>query len=68
MHTLFDRGYLTVTPDYRIEVSSQIREQFTSGKLYYSYHGEDLRNLPDQSLRQPSRELLEWHNKKVFVP
>ena len=27
LHTLFDRGYLTVTPEYRLEVSRRIREE-----------------------------------------
>jgi putative restriction endonuclease len=68
MHTLFDRGYLTVTPEYRVEVSSQIAEQYTNGKLYYSYHGQELRSLPDEARQRPSREVLSWHNEKVFVP
>jgi len=68
MHTPFDKGYLTVTPDYRVEVSSQIRERFTNGKLYYSYHGEELGSLPEKSLSRPLRSVLEWHNESVFVP
>ncbi|AIE87188.1 HNH endonuclease [Fimbriimonas ginsengisoli] len=68
MHTLFDRGYLTITPDYRVEVSAQIQEQFTNGKLYYSYHGQELRSLPSESRRRPSAEFLQWHNDRVFVP
>lgn len=68
MHTLFDRGYLTITPEYRVEVSSQIAEQYTNGKLYYSYHGQELRSLPDERRRRPSPEALEWHNERVFVP
>lgn len=66
MHTLFDKGLLTVTPDHTVEVSSQIREQFVNGKLYYSFHGERLRNLPRQVIERPARERLEWHADNVF--
>ena len=38
LHTLFDQGYLTVTPDYHIEVSRKIREEFENGKDYYALH------------------------------
>ncbi len=28
VHTLFDRGYITVTPEYRVEVSRRIKDEF----------------------------------------
>ena len=68
MHTLFDKGLLTVTPDLRLEVSSQIKEQYSNGKLYYSYHGSELRSLPADPRDRPGSEFLEWHNENVFVP
>ena len=37
IHSLFDRGYVTVTPDLRIEVSKKIREQFENGRHYYRF-------------------------------
>jgi putative restriction endonuclease len=68
MHTLFDKGLLTVTPELKLEVSGQIREQYTNGKLYYSYHGTELRSLPQNALEQPDPEFLAWHNENVFTP
>ncbi len=68
MHTLFDRGFLTVTPELRLEVSSQIREQYSNGKVYYSYHGAELKSLPTFDADKPSSEFLDWHNQHVFVP
>jgi putative restriction endonuclease len=50
LHTLFDRGYLTVTPEAHLEVSRRIREEFENGHEYYALHGRDLR-LPKQSAR-----------------
>jgi putative restriction endonuclease len=66
-HTLFDRGYLTVTPDRHIEVSSRIKDEFNNGKEYYALHGREIR-VPQAPDRQPSSELLQWHNEHVFRP
>jgi putative restriction endonuclease len=66
LHRLFDRGYLTVTPDARIEVSGRLREDYHNGRSYYPIHGEKLR-LPRRRIDRPAREFLEWHNDNVFV-
>jgi HNH endonuclease len=65
LHTLFDRGYMTVTPSHQIEVSSRIREEFHNGKEYYKLHGEIMR-LPKYGERQPSPDMLRWHNENVY--
>jgi putative restriction endonuclease len=65
LHTLFDSGYLTVSPDYRIEVSKRIHEEFNNGAEYYALHGKQLWT-PDNPAERPAREFLEWHNEKVF--
>ncbi len=65
LHTLFDRGYVTVTPDYHIEVSRRIREEFENGRDYYALHAQVL-NLPRKRLDYPSQEFLAWHNETVF--
>src|SRR6185436_5545764 len=46
LHNLFDLGYLTVTHDYRVEVSRRIREEFENGRHYYALHGQSLAVLP----------------------
>lgn len=66
-HILFDRGYLTVTRDYRVEVSRRIKEQFQNGRDYYPLHGQRLIVLPDSTADRPNREFLEWHNSKVYL-
>ncbi|HET7787015.1 MAG TPA: HNH endonuclease [Myxococcales bacterium] len=66
LHTLFDRGYLTVTPEARVEVSRRIREEFENGREYYALQGHELR-LPPRSESQPASELLRWHNENVFL-
>jgi putative restriction endonuclease len=67
LHLLFDTGLLTVTPDYRVEVSSRIREQYENGRIYYALHGASLVQLPENELERPSREFVEWHNAHVFA-
>lgn len=65
VHTLFDRGYITVTPDYRAEVSRRIKEEFDNGKEYYALQGKQVL-LPDATALRPSPESLRWHNERVF--
>lgn len=66
-HTLYDSGYLTVTPDYHIEVSKHLHEDYGNGKEYYKYHGEKLIILPQDISQHPSAEYLEWHNQNVYL-
>jgi putative restriction endonuclease len=62
LHNLFDLGYLTVTLDYRVEVSRRIREEFENGRHYYALHGQLLTVLPRHESARPAPEFLEWHH------
>lgn len=62
MHKLFDAGYITITKDYKVEVSKRIREEFQNGKEYYQYHGKGLIHLPERSIDKPNERFIEWHN------
>jgi putative restriction endonuclease len=66
IHTLFDRGYITVTPEYRIEVSRRIKEEFENGHEYYSAHGKII-SLPNEDSLRPSAEFLSWHNTNKYI-
>lgn len=66
VHRLFDKGYITVTPELRIEVSRRIREEFENGRYYYPFHGHPLGHVPKSPEDRPREELLHWHNEKVF--
>ena len=66
LHTLFDRGYLTVTPQLDLEVSRRIREDFENGRHYNALHGERVREPTDRSQR-PSAEFLRWHNEEAYL-
>jgi putative restriction endonuclease len=66
LHRLFDTGYLTVSPEHRVEISSRLREDFENGRSYYPFHGEVLRE-PEEPSARPSREYLDWHNQNVYL-
>lgn len=63
LHNLFDLGYLTVTLDYRVEVSRRIREEFENGRHYYALHGQSLAVVPRHEASRPAPEFLEWHHR-----
>jgi len=66
LHTLLDKGYVTITPDYHFEVSKRIREDYDNGGEYYVFHGNNI-NVPKSITQQPSKENLMWHNSNVFL-
>ena len=66
LHRLFDRGYVTVTPDGRFRVSSRLKADFDNGEPYYPLEGAQL-SVPDRAADRPRRELLEWHSSSVFL-
>jgi putative restriction endonuclease len=65
IHSLFDAGYVTVTPDLHFEVSRRIKEEFENGRHYYELHGKPIRP-PDDALRRPDPEALTWHNEHAY--
>jgi putative restriction endonuclease len=65
LHRLFDRGYVTVTPDYTFRVGERLRDEFRNGRSYYGLDGT-LIYRPEAERSRPSRELLEWHGREVF--
>lgn len=64
MHKLFDTGYITITKDYKVEVSKKIAEEFENGREYYQYHGKALYTLPEREKDRPDKLYIVWHNDK----
>lgn len=61
----YDRGLLTVLPDYTIAVSSHLKkskDDFIQSTLV-TCHGREI-TLPQKF--RPTPELLEWHNNFIF--
>ncbi len=65
IHSLFDAGYVTVTPDLHFEVSDRIKEEFENGRDYYALHGRPI-HVPGEAVHEPERALLRWHNENCF--
>jgi putative restriction endonuclease len=66
LHRLFDKGYVTVTVDARLEVSRRLRDDYENGRTYYAMQGTRV-NLPPNTAEHPSPEYLEWHNNRRFL-
>lgn len=65
LHTLFDRGYITIASDGRVRVSRRIREEWANGRDYYAFEGRELRQ-PVKPHIGPAVEYLEWHRDVRF--
>jgi putative restriction endonuclease len=66
LHKLFDVGYVTVTPELKLEVSPRLREEWHNGREYYAHHGQPLSFMPSEASDRPRAEYLRWHNEEVY--
>ena len=66
IHSLFDAGYVTVTPELNFEVSGRIREEFENGRDYYALHGRRIQ-APVVARQRPDPAVLTWHKENCFV-
>ncbi|HWF95669.1 MAG TPA: HNH endonuclease [Xanthobacteraceae bacterium] len=66
IHSLFDAGYVTVTPNYQFEVSKRIKEEFENGRDYYALK-EKLVSVPENPNLRPDPTALSWHNNERFL-
>jgi len=66
LHKLFDTGYITITTDYRLEVSKRLKDEFDNGRIYYDMNGQRLLVTPHSEQEKPNQRLLEWHNENIY--
>lgn len=62
----FDRGFITITSDYKIKISQYLHEYKLENAVkdfFLKYDNESIQ-LPDRFL--PSKEYLEYHNTTIF--
>lgn len=64
-HRLFDKGYITVTPQLRLVVGTRLKHDFKNGRSYYPLDGALVR-APNLARLKPASEFLAWHNDKIF--
>jgi putative restriction endonuclease len=67
LHTLFDKGYITIDKNLTVEVSHRIKEDYGNGKEYYAHHGSKLIILPQRAEQSPDSQYLDWHNENVYL-
>ena len=65
VHRLFDAGYITVTPQHRVEASRRMREDFNDGENYMKLHGTEIVR-PTNPDERPSEDFLRWHNENRY--
>ena len=65
LHRLFDRGYVTVTPELRLLVSPRLRDEWHNGRQYYAMQGRSVQ-VPGDRCLCPRPSALEFHNESVF--
>lgn len=66
VHTLFDRGYMSIAPNLRVRVSQRLRTDFNNGEHYYRLNDSPLL-LPSSEIDRPAQEFLEWHRDVKFL-
>lgn len=65
VHRLYDRGYVTVTPDLRFVVSDHLLGHFGNGAAYRQHHGKLILE-PNNAWERPDPVALRWHNENCF--
>jgi putative restriction endonuclease len=65
IHSLFDLGYVTITPDHKFEVSKKIKEEYENGRHYYALSGVGI-SVPEDIKCRPDTFALSWHNENRF--
>lgn len=66
LHRLLDAGYVTLSPDYRLEVSRKVKGDYENGREYYSLQGHDVRQGLDE-LVWPDPEFVAWHREHKYL-
>jgi len=62
----FDRGFITVTPDFKIKISDYFKDYSKENivlDLFIKYENQSI-ILPDRFL--PSKDFLDWHYVNIF--
>ena len=60
----FDRGYITISFDYKIIVSQKLLDDSSSNQKYFAPINEQNILLPSRFL--PDRQFIEYHNDVIF--
>lgn len=63
----FDRGFITITPDYKIKTSNYFKDYSDENAVsdFFTRYENQAILLPDRFL--PSQVFLEWHYENIFI-
>ena len=62
----FDKGLITVLPDYTVRVSSKLKDRLDGDSIAWLMECDKQPiHLPDRFL--PGKEFLQYHNDVIFV-
>lgn len=61
MHFAFDKGFFTITDDYKVMVSENLRGDW----FYDEYNGKQI-YVPTEDFYKPKKEYLAHHRREVF--
>jgi putative restriction endonuclease len=67
-HKAFDEGLITITPEFRVRISSLLGTSTSAdaNNIFFAPYDNQLVQLPRRFLPDPM--LLAWHNEEVFIP
>ena len=63
----FDKGLITVLPDYTVRISSKLRDSIHPNSISWLLQC-DAQSIVKPEKFLPSREFLEYHNDVIFIP
>ena len=66
IHRLYDRHLVTVTDEFKFEVSPRLKRDFDNGLVYYKMQGQPIRR-PKKRLDWPDPEKLRWHAEQLVL-
>jgi len=64
---MYDRGLMTITPEYRVRISPKLKSKSTNNALnlfLLNYDGKKI-SLPDRFI--PASDFLKYHNENIFI-
>jgi putative restriction endonuclease len=65
MHRAFDRGLVSINPDYCILVSKHVHEDEDHPYGFRNFAGKEV-ILPEKSIHYPDQDALAWHRENII--
>ena len=60
----FDQGYITFSPDLKVVISDNVKDDTSLYKMLSEYEGQKI-NVPHRDA--PGEEFLNWHRENIFM-